>query len=305
MSSTKASATSATTTPLRAHPQARRSAAGAQDVHHIGLRGVHRRRHAEDGRCRQPSQRRECQHRGIDGDGIEARQVGRRDDPQFVDAEPRQSGAEERAEAGQHQRLGEHLARQAPPASTQSGAHRQLAGAQRRPHQQEIGHVGAGDQQKKNRRAHQRQDGRPDLRHQVLLHRLQPHMPIRRPFNGELPLRLGGEGVGFGLRLFERDARLQPADHPERDAVALGGVIGEARRGPDIGRPFHIGIGREEQLEARRQHAHHLRTGASGHLNGVADDGGVAAKAPLEILVAQDGDDWQTRRRWRRAGDWR
>jgi hypothetical protein len=148
-------------------------------MHHIGPRGAQRGHHSKYRSCPETCQRRERHHHGIDSDGIQTRQIRRRDDQQFMDARPSQGESQDRSHCREQQSFRQHLTDQAPPAAAQCSPHGQFALTQRRPHQQQIGDVRAGDQQEENYRAHQRQNGRTNLRHQMLLHGNQPDVPIR------------------------------------------------------------------------------------------------------------------------------
>src|SRR5262249_27380584 len=64
------------------------------------------------------------------------------------------------------------VAYEAAPTPTERGAHCKLALALERPHQQEIRHVPARDEQAKDRRASQGDDGGSDLCDQILVQRL-------------------------------------------------------------------------------------------------------------------------------------
>ena len=89
--------------------------------------------------------------------------------------------------------------------------------------------------------------------------------------------------------------------------VAVGVVIGNAGGEPDVGEALHIGVGREEQFEARRQHADDLGGARRSRGQALAQDVGAAAEAPLPVFVGEHHDGGNCRAapglralRWRR-----
>ena len=123
------------------------AAAGAQQRRDAGPRGADCRRQSEQRGRHQRRQRGEPQYGGIDSNSVQARQAGGRNGAQFVDAHPRQAQAKQRARECQQHGFRQRLAHQAPPTPAQRRADGQFPLAQRRAHQQQIGHVGASDQQ--------------------------------------------------------------------------------------------------------------------------------------------------------------
>ena len=61
---------------------------------------------------------------------------------------------DDQPEAGQHQLLDEHLTREAEPARAQRGADRKLAASAQRTGEDQVGQVGAGDEQHQAHGAH-------------------------------------------------------------------------------------------------------------------------------------------------------
>jgi len=104
-----------------------------------------------------------CEHSRIDRYRIEARQVRGRDGEQLADAIPRQSEAEERASSRKQQGFYQHLTYKAAPTPAERSAHGKLALARGPSHQQEIRHICARDEQEKDHRAGQSEDGGSDL----------------------------------------------------------------------------------------------------------------------------------------------
>ena len=73
----------------------------------------------------------------------------------------------------EQQALGEQLPHQPRAAAAERRAHRELALARRRPHEQQVRDVRARNQHHEAHRAHERQDHRPDVGDEILVHRLE------------------------------------------------------------------------------------------------------------------------------------
>ena len=163
----------------------------------------------------------------------------RQDQLQRGDGEADAGGAAEQAE---QQALDQHLAGQAAAAGADGGADGELLGAALGPDEQEVGDVGAGDEQDDPDRRHhhpqaladvadeiveQRADVRPEPR---VLHHLDAH-PLRRR---ELGQRDADHPRDVGVDLREGDAGAEPADRLEVVAgeTHLGAV--EAERHHEI-----------------------------------------------------------------------
>ena len=249
-----------------------------------------RRSEAEQRGRHQRRQRGVCQHGGIDANRIQTRQAGGRNRAQLVNAQPREPQSQQRAAEGQQHGFGERLADQAPPTAAQRRADGQLALAQRRPHQQQVRHIRAGDQQQKNDRAHQRQQRGTHLFHDMLVHRFQADDEARCLLDSELLAQIGGHAIHSRLRLLARDAVLQTPDGSPLHVVAVGVIVGETAREPDVRPRLNVGVGRKQQFEAGLQHAHDLRAAlpADRARHGMPDDVGIRPEAPLPVRVAQD-----------------
>jgi hypothetical protein len=119
------------------------------------------------------------------------------------------------------------------------------------------------------------------------VHRLQPDMKAGGLPNRYVPPQLRGHAIGLRLRLLESRAVFQPADHPQRDVVALRVIVGQARREPDVRHALDIHVEWKQQLESRRQHAHDLRSSASAVQHFTAKHSRAAAIPALPVFVAQ------------------
>ena len=141
------------------------------------------------------------------------------------------------------------MAEQAPLARAQRGANGEFACPAGRAREQQIADIHARDQQHEPDRAQQHPQDRPDITDQSFLERDE-----RRAI-ASVGLGIGvGESphhsVQIGLRLRERDARLEPANAVKAQAGATilqPGIVPLADR--------HIDIGAAIEREARREHA--------------------------------------------------
>ena len=282
------------------------AAARPQHIHHVRTRRPPGRRDAEDQRCGKRRRGREGEHRTIERHGGGPRQGVRRQLDQRINAELRQPQAGDAAEEGQHQAFGDQLPDQAPAAAADRGAHRQLALARGRSHQQQVGDVGAGDQQHEHDRAHQRHQLRPHIGHQVGMHRLDAEIRVGGLLDGKARAQVGRQPVEFRLGLIKGDTRLQPGNHAQEHVVTRSRLVVHAVGDHDVGARLDVGAGRKQQFEPRRQHADDVGA-AIAEFNAPADDRRITAVAALPELVAEDRDGRQRRRslvggNWRTAG---
>ena len=146
-------------------PEAGAPAAGrgvaASFLHRLGqirLEQARGRRDAEDDRGHERDADGEQQHAPVDrrsGDAGNARRVPPGEEP-HADPGERQAGGG--ADAGEHQALGQQLAHDPGRPRAERGAHRHLALARFRAREQQVGDVGAGDQQQEADRAEEQPD---------------------------------------------------------------------------------------------------------------------------------------------------
>ncbi len=204
-----------------------------QRVVHAARGQVQEGREAEDEAGEDGDGEREEEHGPVDRDFGRARDgVGVRGDEQ---AEPRlgQPDAGRRAGEREQRPLGHELGEQAAAARAERGADRELLLPRLRAREQQVGEVGARDEQHEPDGALQDPERGRHVADDVVLERVvaQPvrrgvrHVRVRRD---RLPLAQHAVEVVAGLR--QRDAILQPADQVERVAAAaagMGGVDGD------------------------------------------------------------------------------
>ena len=118
----------------------------------------------------------------------------------------------------------------------------------------------------------------------MLVHRFQADDEARCLLDSELLAQIGGHAIHSRLRLLARDAVLQTPDGSPLHVVAVGVIVGETAREPDVRPRLNVGVGRKQQFEAGLQHAHDLRAAlpADRARHGMPDrrTGACAAGAP-------------------------
>lgn len=201
-------------------------AAGAPGRHHADRQGRQQRDRGDD-RQHQAVEARLGQQRHL------RRRLERHDAPH---AEPRQRRAAESAGHGQHQRLGQRTANQAPRAGAECHAQRQVVRAPERPRQHQTGDVHAHDQQHEAGRCEQHDERRPDVADQCVAEREQAHA-ASVVGAGVGRGQTSGDGRQLGLGLRHRRLGAEPPDHVEVLRAALGGELGrrEGERHPRFG----------------------------------------------------------------------
>ena len=125
-------------------------------------------------------------------------------------------GAEHQAErppqGAEHHGLAQHLAHQARPARPQGGAHRQLALTSDPSSQDQVGEVGAADEQ---HRRHRSQQGHGDDAHAAIHHRVAERHRADAPAAvgvGMLLGQAGGDEVELALGLLQGGPRSEEAE---------------------------------------------------------------------------------------------
>ena len=186
--------------------------------------------------------------------------------------------------------LDHDLAEHRPAAGAERGSQGELPFPRGRPGQQQVGHVGAGDEQHQPHRAHQQEQSRPGMLYHVVQERDHPDAEVRRRVHRELVPELLGDEVHLRLRLCPRDPRREPPVDAEPRVVPrrrLAVVV--LKRGPEVGVRHHERLGGQKQSELPRQDTHYLVRDAV-HGDGAADERGIAGIAPLPQPVTQDHD---------------
>ena len=187
-------------------------------------------RHEPEEQARQQAHRgREREDHAVNGDRVEARQVGGRERPKPGDTRVRQRDAGEPAQAGEGDAFGQHGARELRASRAECHTHRGFAPARDRARELEVGDVGARDQEYQRHGAAQHDQGLAHLANDLILewHRAEREATVGRIDFGMIAPQTPGECVEFGLGSLERHAGTET----RQDVVVLGGAnIGCRRR---------------------------------------------------------------------------
>ena len=150
--------------------------------------------------------------------------------------------------------------------------------------------VRARDEQHEPHRHEQRHERRPRVLDDVVLERHDADLHARRLVHGVLGAQLPRDLVHVRLRLLERHARLEPAEHREEREIARRLVrVVELQRLPDLR------VGDEERFRRQPQpepFGHHADDGLieAVEADPCADDVGIGAVAALPEPVAENDD---------------
>ena len=265
--------------------QAAGAAAAAAFLHHlvdVGLGHVKRWREAEDERGRDAHPRKEDDDDGIDRElhPVRLALVGqhRVEDP---DAAQGQAQPEHAADARQQDAFDQQLTHDPPAARAERHADRNLARPLCRPREQQVGDVGAGDQQHEADRAHQRPEDQRNLRAgDAVVVENEIGLDVLVGV-GKIVRELVFDDLQLGARLRQRHTGFQPPHHLELADGALG--IAQLRRQRRHRNP-EIGI--ERELHVRRHHPDH-RGHQTVDLDTAADHLRIAAVAVLPNPVPE------------------
>ncbi len=223
-----------------------------------------------------------------------ARQIGGRESHQEADralGQPERQGARQNRE---QQGLQEKVECQAAPAGAQGGPHGHLAALRLRLRQEEIGGVGAGDQQDETDSAEENPEHADLIAEHVVAqgHGLRGKAGLvekGREVDARQSLEeLRGEPRQLGLGRRQVDPRLEAAEGAEAMA-GLGRVRGvEPQRGPDVDPDLlELDLLREPRRDG--EDARHLH-GMPVDQDRAAHHGGVPPEAPPPEPFAEPGD---------------
>ncbi len=119
-----------------------------------------------------------------------------------------------------------------------------------------VRHIRAGDQRQKKRRAHQRQNRRPDIRDQMRLHPIQAKMKSGRLLDVVAFCRICSDTASASACARSSEIPSFITDHAPLHVVAVGRIVGDARAHPEIGRHFQIEVWWKQQFEMRSNDAY-------------------------------------------------
>ena len=219
---------------------------GAQHIGQVGPRRPQRAHHADRDSRDQRDPERDQQRGGVhlgagqERHGAQHHRRHRRD--QEIERRQREEDADRAARHRIHHRLGREQPDQLAPIGAERGAHRQLLAARQVPGEEEVGDVGARDEQDQPRRAQEQHHDRPRLAEDLLRQRDQEHAALAIGVGigrGQPPRHRGR----LGLRLLDAHTGRQPGDHVH--PVEVAALAHAALR---LGRNPHLGcVGRRER----------------------------------------------------------
>jgi hypothetical protein len=233
---------------------------------------------------------REEQHGGVQLDGVRARQHRRK-----LGAEDRQGPAREensdRAAGDREQhRLGQHFADNPAAAGAKREPDGLFATPERRPRQRQVRDVRAGDQQDQPDGGEQHEESSPGrLRHDPVVDRRRRDTPVRIVFRVLFP-ELQRDGVHLLLRLLDRHAVSQPADHGHHVIRAvLPREVGR-ERGHDVDRQQEVTIAHDpddvvgDAIEHDRLAQHRIAPAEAGFPDRLRDQRDPRAACAILVL---------------------
>ena len=204
------------------------------------------------------------------------------------DSELREAQRQQRAQTREQQILREQLPDNAGAARAQRTAKSDLPLPRRRTREQQIGHVGAGNQQHQAHRSKQHQQGRARKRDHLMPQRQKLHAHVGVVFR-KLLLKACGDPTELGLRSLAGDPLLQAGERDDLAIASVGPSCGaNAERNPHID-PLRETITRRQfgsprELKLGRHDTHH-GVFYPIEIYPFADDGGIAGKLTLPQSV--------------------
>ena len=224
---------------------------------------LHQRQEPEDDACHQPQRRRGARRAHVECDPGQPRNAGRRHGDHQVHRPGRQREAGGGRKQRQQQALGHELPAQAPDPGAERLPHGNLAHPRRRPHQDEIGHVGARDQQHES---HGDRQDRERCAHGTEHHvreRLQEH--AARIVLGIRALQLPGDIRQLRARGREGRPRREPADHEDGMRRPRQGIRIRSERHPHVDVGSRTLVGEGARVRGRGENLQHSQIGVVRH----------------------------------------
>ena len=215
----------------------------------IESRGAKSRGNAEDQAGDDGNQDREQEHRAIEPNREGQRQTACRNVEKRAERGPSQKQTEDAACEGKKDAFGQQLADEASASSTHRSADGYFPATVRSAGQEEIGDVGAGDEQNETNGADEKQQCRANVFDDLLLQGNDVSAGAG-VVDRVLLFEAFGDADHFGVGLFARDARFETANGEDAGMpVAIVGKCFCPRR------ERQIDIGGAEQFEVRREDA--------------------------------------------------
>jgi hypothetical protein len=208
--------------------------------------------------------------------------------------QPRQPDRNQQTRAAterrQHGALGQQLPHDAPPAGADREPDGNLPASCRRPRQQQIGDIGAGDQQHQADRSHQQLQRQREIGDAIAL----PAASVEEEQTGGIgPSRKRPGGFRQRrLRLLAADLRFQPSEHTQPAGIAIVQFAVASRLRLRLHHHRHVDIvdGAAESAGELRRRDPDDGVRLSIQADGLAEGGGIAAESPAPQSVTDDGN---------------
>jgi hypothetical protein len=227
----------------------------------------------------------ESQDHGVDADLLGARQPVGACRGQEIDAPPGEQQPEAAAEHGEQQALDHEQAHEARSAGAEGHAHGDLAPARHAPDQQQVGEIGAGDEEHEAHRTHEDEQGRPHRTDHLRLERQQPRAVLGDP----VAAQARRERIRLTRRRRQVDPRGQPADGVDEVQPARGTGFIDEQGHDDVASRSVLEVPGQDGVEPGRQHADDGERGAAER-HGAAQDFGIGGEVRAPQAVADQGD---------------
>ena len=267
-------------------PGPHRPPARAERALETRSRRAERGHEPEQERARDRAHEREAEHAEIDARLLEPRNTLRTHRQHRPQERERQPESGRHAGERQHSRLREQLAHETAASRPERGPDRQLPSADGAAGDEQVGDVGAGDEEHEHARTQQQEEERPviaDVRIDDRPHGRGVLGDWRRAVRIRFGRRLHGSNRRV-LALAERHPIAHPADQRQEARLMKVGVVARhGQRDPEL-REF-----RGERLERRRHHADHGARRAV-HLDRPSEDRAVPAEPGAPRPVADHRD---------------
>ena len=220
----------------------------------------------------------------IEPDLGDARQVRGPDRDERLDQSSCDHDAQRSAEHAEDRGLDDELGHDARPGRTEGGAHRELAPAGGAAHQEQVGDVGAGDEQHQPDRSQQQAQHRGGAPADFLGQRAHVHAGVGAVRIRIRHAQLPGDGLEVVGNLPDGDSRFHPSD----DSKKALGPVGPAGIGGRGERHHDLAVAHERH-EVRAQDADDPERLAIQHER-LADGVGAAAEPALPQAVRDHRD---------------
>ncbi len=252
---------------------------GAGQRRRVGPGGGDRGAESEEDAGRDRDGEREDQDAAVDRDRCRLGEAQRKNPDEQVEAPRRERHSQQSSRAREQDALGQQLTEDASAGGAEGDAQGDLAAPRERAGEQQVGDVGAGDQENERHRSEQGQQRRPGRVRQLPVERQQVHVVPGVGFGkGLLQRRLDRVEVGGGRG--GRDPSPEPAD----DLVGMVVAVGALRRRQREGRPE---LGPLREVETAGHDADH-RVVLTLEPDLLSDRFATALELPLPEPVAQD-----------------